>query len=117
MRARPELAARLSAVAAQDAARGRRCGLEPSDILFVDTSHTVKLGGDVNRVVLELLPLVAPGVRRPLPRRLPARGTTPAATSTNAHYWTEQYLLQAFLMYNDEWEVLVSAQALVRRCS
>jgi hypothetical protein len=32
----------------------------------------------------------------------------------NAHYWSEQYLLQAFLMYNREWEVLASAQAMVR---
>ena len=32
------------------------------DILFVDTTHTVKTGGDVNRIVLELLPRLAPGV-------------------------------------------------------
>jgi hypothetical protein len=32
----------------------------------------------------------------------------------NAHYWTEQYLLQAFLMYNSDWEVLIGAQSLVR---
>ena len=34
--------------------------LGESDILFVDTSHTVKLGGDVNPVVLEVLPLWRP---------------------------------------------------------
>jgi hypothetical protein len=111
---RPELAARVSPVAAQELPEEMVDRLEPSDILFVDTSHTVKIGGDVNRIVLDLLPRVRPGVIVHfhdvfLPRDY-SRGHL-----ANAHYWTEQYLLQAFLMYNDEWEVLVSAQALARR--
>jgi hypothetical protein len=110
----PELAARVSAVAAQDISEETVARLEPSDVLFVDTSHTVKIGGDVNRIILDLLPQVGPGVVVHfhdvfLPRDY-SRGHL-----ANAHYWTEQYLLQAFLMYNDEWEVLVSAQTLARR--
>jgi len=30
------------------------------------------------------------------------------------YYWAEQYLLQAFLAYNTEWEVVVPAQAIAR---
>ncbi len=30
-------------------------------------------------------------------------------------YWTEQYLLQAFLAFNEEFEVLFSAHGLMRR--
>ena len=111
--ARPELTARLSPVGVQELSEQLVRELRPSDVLFVDTSHTVKLGGDVNRIVLDLLPLVAPGVVVHfhdvfLPRDY-SRGHV-----ANAHYWTEQYLLQAFLMYNREWEVLASAQAMVR---
>jgi predicted O-methyltransferase YrrM len=80
------------------------------DVLFVDTSHTVKLGSDVNRVILELLPLVAAGVIVHfhdifLPRDY-SRGHL-----RDGHYWNEQYLLQAFLAGNSAWEVLLGAQA------
>jgi len=111
--ARPELAERVSRVGAQELSESVVGELGASDILFVDTSHTVKLGGDVNRIVLDLMPLVAPGVVVHFHDVfLPAdysRGHL-----EGAHYWTEQYLLQAFLMYNEAWEVLASAQALVR---
>jgi len=112
--ARPELAARVSPVAAQELSEEAVDQLEPSDILFVDTSHTVKMGGDVNRIVLDLLPRVAPGVVVHFHDVFLPRDYSKGHLA-NAHYWTEQYLLQAFLMYNDEWEVLVSAQALARR--
>ena len=29
-------------------------------------------------------------------------------------FWAEQYLLQAFLAYNEQWEVLLAANALAR---
>jgi hypothetical protein len=36
--------------------------LRDGDVLFVDTTHTVKLGSDVNFIVLDVLPTLAPGV-------------------------------------------------------
>jgi hypothetical protein len=36
--------------------------LDPGDILFIDSSHTVKIGGDVNYLFLEVLPRLKPGV-------------------------------------------------------
>jgi predicted O-methyltransferase YrrM len=110
----PELAARVSPVSAQELPEEVVDGLETSDILFVDTSHTVKIGGDVNRIVLDLLPRVAPGVVVHF-HDVFLPGDYSRGHLANAHYWTEQYLLQAFLMYNDEWEVLVSGQAIARR--
>lgn len=87
--------------------------LGDGDIMFVDTSHTVKLGGDVNRIVLDILPTLRPGVIvhfhdifLPFPY---SRGHL-----ADAHFWTEQYLLQAFLSGNQEWEVLVGAFAVAR---
>jgi hypothetical protein len=35
--------------------------LGPGDILFIDSSHTVKIGGDVNYLFLEKLPRLKPG--------------------------------------------------------
>ena len=36
--------------------------LHSGDILFIDSSHTVKIGGDVNYLFLEVLPRLEPGV-------------------------------------------------------
>src|SRR5918998_2515368 len=60
--ARPDLRERVREVAVQRLPEAELSGLAAGDVLFVDTSHTVKLGGDVNRIVLDLLPLLAPGV-------------------------------------------------------
>jgi hypothetical protein len=88
--------------------------LAPGDVLFVDTTHTVKIAGDVNRIVLDVLPALAPGVfvhfhdifmPWEYPRELLDRG----------FYWAEQYLLQAFLAFNGEFEPLLSAHWLHRR--
>lgn len=87
--------------------------LRAGDVLFVDTSHTVKAGGDVNRIILDVLPILAPGVIvhfhdifLPFPYS--------RSHLEDAHFWSEQYLLQAFLAGNESWEVLVGAQALAR---
>lgn len=88
--------------------------LEAGDILFVDTTHTVRIGGDVNRIVLEGLPLLAPGVVVHfhdifLPYSYPR-----VWFEEHEYYWSEQYLLQAFLSFNREFEVLAGLQALAR---
>jgi predicted O-methyltransferase YrrM len=109
--ARPDLAPKVRDVAAQELDEAEVASLEAGDVLFVDTSHTVKIGGDVNRIVLELLPLVRPGVIVHfhdvfLPRDY-SRGHL-----DDGHYWNEQYLVQAFLIGNTGWEVLVSGMGL-----
>lgn len=87
--------------------------LGAGDVLFVDTSHVVKVGGDVTRIVLEVLPQLEPGVIvhfhdifLPYPY---SRGHL-----EDAHFWSEQYLLQAFLLGNGGWDVLIGAQAVAR---
>jgi hypothetical protein len=111
--ARPDLAGLVEPTAVQDLDERVVADLRAGDILFVDTSHTVKLGGDVNRIVLDLLPLVAPGVVVHF-HDIFLPGEYSAGHLEHAHYWNEQYLLQAFLSGNPEWEVLVGAQALAR---
>ncbi len=85
--------------------------LESGDILFVDTTHTVKLGSDVNYIVLDVLPTLSPGVIVHfhdifLPWEYPREWF-----ETMQYFWAEQYLIQAFLAFNDDFEVLLPASA------
>lgn len=52
----------LVAEPAQTVPLGTLTGLGAGDLLFVDSTHTVKPGSEVNRIVLEVLPRLAPGV-------------------------------------------------------
>jgi hypothetical protein len=88
--------------------------LEAGDILFIDTSHTVKLGGEVVHLFLEVLPRLAPGVivhvhDIALPYEYDKRYVVDLQMP-----WAEQYLLQALLCGSPEWEVLFACQAVTR---
>lgn len=103
----------LDAVGATDIPQEEFDALGEGDILFVDTTHTVKVGGDVNRVLLEVLPVLDPGVLVHvhdvfLPYEYP-RGFLEKQL-----YWQEQYLLQALLVENPNLEVLFPAYAVAR---
>lgn len=88
--------------------------LAAGDVLFVDTTHTVKLGSDVNRIVLEVLPRLQPGVLVHfhdvfLPWEVPRTWVTELR-----RVWSEQYLLQAFLAMNDGYAVVLGSHAVIR---
>ena len=88
--------------------------LESGDILFVDTTHTVKIGSDVNHIVLRVLPLLKPGVVVHIHDIfLPYEYLRPFFADY-ALYWAEQYLLQAFLAFNPSFELLCAVYALGR---
>jgi hypothetical protein len=89
--------------------------LDANDLLIVDTTHTVKMGGDVNHVVLDLLPRLRYGVLVHfhdifLPWEYPRKWAEDYGL-----FWNEQYLLQAFLSMNDRFEILCALYALARR--
>jgi methyltransferase family protein len=89
--------------------------LGENDLLVVDTTHTVKTGGDVNHVVLDVLPLLRPGVLVHfhdifLPWEYPRKWAEDYGL-----YWAEQYLLQAFLSLNREYEIVCALHAISRR--
>lgn len=80
--------------------------LDDQDILFIDSSHVVRIGGDVNFLYLEVLPRLRKGVLVHIhdiffPKHYPKDWVT-----RNQRFWTEQYILQAFLTYNNQFEVL-----------
>jgi hypothetical protein len=82
--------------------------LNPGDILFIDSSHTVKIGGDVNYLFLEVLPRLKPGVIVHV-HDIFLPFDYPREWVLHQHrFWTEQYLLQAFLIFNSDFEVLMA---------
>jgi predicted O-methyltransferase YrrM len=107
--------ARLERIPAQEVPLSTFAALGAGDVLFVDTTHTVKLASDVNFVVLEVLPRLADGVVVHLhdiflPYEYPRTWLEDFGL-----YWTEQYLVQAFLALNGGYEVLAAVHALQRQ--
>jgi Methyltransferase domain len=79
--------------------------LSANDILFIDSSHTVKFGSDVCYEFLEILPRLAPGVWVHVhdiffPHDYPAEWLMERRMALN-----EQYLLEAFLSFNKQFRV------------
>jgi len=84
--------------------------LDHNDILFIDSGHCVKIGGDVNFLYLDVIPRLKPGVIIHIHDiGLPYEySRTYATNETFRQFWTEQYLLQSFLCFNKEFEVLLA---------
>lgn len=82
--------------------------LASGDILFIDSSHTVKIGGDVNYLLLEVLPRLNPGVIVHVHDIFLPFEYRRDWVMDEFRFWTEQYLLQAFLTFNSEFEVLLA---------
>jgi len=82
--------------------------LGPNDILFIDSSHTVKFGSDVCYLFLEILPTLKPGVWVHIhdiffPNDYPAEWLVEQRRAFN-----EQYLLEALLMFNEQFSICLS---------
>jgi predicted O-methyltransferase YrrM len=80
--------------------------LGDGDVLFIDSSHVLRIGSDVQYEFLEILPRLRPGVLVHvhdvfLPDEYP-RGWV----MDEHRFWNEQYLLQAFLAFNRAFEVV-----------
>jgi predicted O-methyltransferase YrrM len=80
--------------------------LGKDDILFIDTSHVLKSGGDVQYLYCEVLPRLKQGVfvhvhdislPKPYPR---------VYFDQSYFFWNEQYMLQAYLAHNARAEVM-----------
>jgi hypothetical protein len=90
----------------QSVSLDRFTNLEKNDILFIDSSHVCKVGSDVQYEFLEILPRLKPGVIVHVHDIfLPAE--YPKEWVMRWHrFWDEQYILQAFLYGNRDFEVL-----------
>jgi predicted O-methyltransferase YrrM len=89
--------------------------LESGDILFIDSSHVSKTGSDVNHLFLNVLPRLAPGVYVHVHDVfLPEDYRKEWAIDENRS-WNEQYLLQALLVENPNFEVVFGSLFAFRR--
>jgi predicted O-methyltransferase YrrM len=87
--------------------------LGPRDVLFIDSSHILRLDGDIPFLYLEVLPALAPGVLVhihdvPFPYNFPFPAETWILSQTWPVYWNEAMMLQAFLAFNREFEITMS---------
>jgi len=87
--------------------------LGENDLLFIDSSHTVKPGSDVNFLVLEVLPRLRPGVVVHVHDIYLPFDYSPFALKTFFH-WSETALLRAFLIHNPKAKVLFCQSQLHR---
>ena len=88
--------------------------LDAGDVLFIDSTHVLKLGGDVAFLFLEVLPRLRPGVVVHVHDiHFPYNTPYPAEQYVFRAKWplyrTEAMVLQAFLSFNREFEVVLSA--------
>jgi Methyltransferase domain len=106
----------------QNVGRDEFLKLEAGDVLFIDSSHVVRLDGDVPYLFLEILPIIKPGVvihihdipfpyNFPYPAEYWVLGTAPGAPYWPI-YWNEAMLLQAFLAFNRDFEIIQSTPLL-----
>lgn len=97
---------RLIASNIEDVPLSEFARLKENDILFLDSTHVLRIGGDVQHEYLEILPRLNKGVFVHvhdvfLPEEYPFEYVV-----NRRLFWTEQYLLQAFLAFNDSFRVV-----------
>lgn len=79
--------------------------LKAGDILFIDSTHALREGGDVQREYCEILPRLAPGVLVHI-HDISLPKAYPSVYFKQHLYWNEQYLLQALLAFSSRFEVI-----------
>ncbi len=89
--------------------------LQKGDVLFYDGSHVARTASDVNWFFFEVLPRVAPGVIVHVHDIFWPADYPETWIFDRGQTWNEQYVLQAFLMYNRDFEILLANAALVKQ--
>lgn len=90
--------------------------LNENDILFIDSTHTVRAGGDVVYEILELLPRLKKGVYIHI-HDIFFPFQYPKSWFEDKRFWAEQYLVQAFLINNDAFEICWTSHYMHRKHS
>ncbi len=80
--------------------------LKSNDILFIDSSHVSKTGSDVNYEIFKILPSLKPGVIIHF-HDVFYPFEYPKSWVSEGRNWNEDYLLRAFLSYNNNFEILL----------
>ena len=80
--------------------------LQENDILFIDSTHVIRPQGDVLFEYLQVLPSLKKGVIVHIhdifsPKNYPSQWLV-----DEVRLWNEQYLLEAFLTHNRDWQIV-----------
>ena len=80
--------------------------LADGDILFIDSSHMIRPQGDVLYEYLELLPTLSKGVIVHVHDIFSPKNYLQLWLDDQVRFWNEQYLLEAFLSHNHDWQII-----------
>ena len=90
--------------------------LDAGDLLFIDSSHTVRIGSDVNYLYLEILPHLKSGVLVHIDDiHFPHLQSPDWWIFKNASFWQEEVLLKALLTHNNQIETIFCSSYLHAR--
>lgn len=78
--------------------------LESGDLLFIDSSHVMKCGNDLQVLFFNILPFLPPGIFVHF-HDIFYPFEYPAEWLKMARCWNESYFLRAFLSYNSQWTI------------
>jgi predicted O-methyltransferase YrrM len=90
----------------QDVALDPFLALERDDILFIDSSHVLKIGSDVHHLLTEVLPRLRPGVYVHV-HDVFYPFEYPEEWIAEGRAWNESYALRAFLTFNSAFEIVL----------
>ncbi|MDR0306294.1 MAG: class I SAM-dependent methyltransferase [Chitinispirillales bacterium] len=80
--------------------------LNENDILFIDSTHVAKFNSDVNYIFHEILPILAHGVHIHF-HDVFYPFEYPREWLLEGRAWNEQYMLRAFLEYNNNFKIVL----------
>jgi hypothetical protein len=105
---RPDDVKRCTVIRApvQDVDRSIFDQLEPGDILFIDSSHTLKVGSDVSRIFSTIIPSVPVGTLVHI-HDIFYPFEYPPTWIYQGRFHNEDYMLHAFLQFNDAFEIML----------
>ncbi|MDQ3039797.1 MAG: class I SAM-dependent methyltransferase [Pseudomonadota bacterium] len=86
--------------------------MRSGDLFFVDSTHTLGPGGEVSRIILDMLPRLAPGVYAHFHDITFPYDYQGDVLSTALFCWHETTLLHGFLACNDRFRMLASLSML-----
>ncbi|MDR3753287.1 MAG: class I SAM-dependent methyltransferase [Terracidiphilus sp.] len=105
----------LIAIPAQEVDLEVFTGLDAGDFLFVDSTHTVRTGSEVNRIILEVLPRLCSECFVHFHDIYFPYDYGPTVMNT-LFFWEESSLLHAFLIDNKRYAIAVSFSMLHHAC-
>jgi len=95
---------RVLAKKAQDVSLDTYLSLKAGDLLFIDSSHVVKVGSDVQFLLFEVLPRLPSGVFVHF-HDICYPFEYHSHWLRDGWYWNEAYFLRSFLTYNQAWKI------------